>query len=210
MPRETFIPRFVRHFFLLSVAAAGPAVPRLCFAEEAAPAPTASQPPVTKDGAAIGFALHRLQDDFGLGVVAASPTFLRWLRVSARGGVAWYPHGVSSDGTSSWEAFYYGNLAIESGPPFLAGTGGAVRPYGFGGPIVVIPPSAVSTASVALGGVGGFGLEARFGGGPAGEGPLTYFFELGGIGTSAVANKLPTHDSLASGFFLAAGIRVYP
>jgi hypothetical protein len=183
----------------------------MCAAEEAAQPPATPPPPsVTKDGAAIGFALNRLQDDFGVGVVAASPTFLRWLRVSARGGVAWYPHGVSSDGTSSWEALYYGNLNIESGPPFLAGAGGAVRPYGFGGPIVVIPPSALSTASVALGGVGGFGLEARLGGGPAGEGPVTYFFEFGGIGTSATANKLPTRDSLASGFFLAAGVRIYP
>jgi hypothetical protein len=210
MPRGTFIPRTLRRFILLSAALAGPALPRLCAAEEAAQAPTTTQTPVTKDGVAVGFALHRFQDDFGVGLVAASPTFLRWLRVSARGGVAWYPHAVSSDGTSSWEAFYYGNLAVESGPPFLAGTGGAVRPYGFGGPIVVVPPSALSTASVALGGVGGFGLEARFGGGPAGEGPVTYFFELGGIGTGAIANKLPTRDSLASGFFLAAGIRLYP
>jgi hypothetical protein len=165
---------------------------------------------VTKEGASLGFALHRMQDDFGLGLRLSSPAFWHWVRFTGAGGLAWYPHGLGSDGGSRWETMYYGSATVETGPPFLSTSVGAVRPYGFGGFIALFPPSAISTAQAAFGGLGGFGLEARFMNGKGGEGPVTYFFEIGGIGTSGIADKLASRETLASGFLVQAGLRVFP
>jgi hypothetical protein len=198
--------RRVAPLLMLTLAASSPSLAR---ADEPPAAPAPPEAPATKQGPAVGFAIHRYQDDFGLGLRLSSPAFLHVLRVTGAGGVAWYPHGIASDGTSTWDTLYYGSLRVETGPPFFGATG-AVRPYGFGGVIALFPPSSLSTTSVYFGGLGGFGLEARFMDGRGGEGPVTYFFEVGGIGTGAKANKLPSGDSVASGFLIEAGLRFYP
>lgn len=201
------MPRFAFRFLAFTATTLFAAVLAAPMAEAQEGAASAG---VTKDGASFGFAIHRMQDDFGLGLRLSTPALWRWVRFTGAGGLAWYPHGVGSDGGSNWETMYYGSATVETGPPFLSTSVGAVRPYGFGGFIALFPPGAVSTAPVAFGGLGGFGLEARFMNGKGDEGPVTYFFEIGGIGTSGIADKLASREVLASGFLIEAGLRVFP
>jgi hypothetical protein len=175
---------------------------------QAQPATTAQN---AKEGASLGFDLVRLQDDFGFGLDATSPALVHWIRFRLAGGVAWYPHateevnGVVSN--SRWAPIYHGRLLVEAGPSFSGEQ--VIRPYAFGGPVVIAASGLTGNEghAVEFGGVGGFGLEARFRSRDR-EGPVTYFFELGGIGSSAKTEM--THDTIASGFFLSAGFRAYP
>jgi hypothetical protein len=163
----------------------------------------------SKDDFSFGFDVHRFQDDFGSGLLVATPNFWQRMRVSARGGVAWYPRALDSNGTSTWTAFYYGALVFELGPPsFALSTASVVRPYGFGGVLLVGLPDSLSSQRLNWGTIGGFGLEVKFVG-PRGEGPVTYFFEVGGIGNGAKADKLPSREVVVNGFLAEAGLRFY-
>lgn len=176
------------------------------FAEEK---PTSSRVDSGKRGTTLGFDILRMQDDFGLGARIASPNIGNTLRIALGGGAAWYPHAIdTSSGTERWQAFYHLRLGVETGPPVLVDT--QVRPYAFGAPVLLFMPNALSDKSVSVGGVGGIGIEAFFRYRPEGSGPVSYFLEAGGIGTSAKANQLPGSPVLANGFFLCAGFRVYP
>jgi hypothetical protein len=42
------------------------------------------------------------------------------------------------------------------------------------------------------------------------DGPVSYLIELGGIGTGARADHLPTKPLLANGFLITVGMRFYP
>jgi len=171
------------------------------FGERPAPRLDAS-----KEGGSLGFDLRRLQDDFGIGATVSSPALWHWFRLTLGGGVAWYPHALDGAGNSMWDTFGHGRLVVEVGPTFQKGV--PVRPYGFGGTSALLLPRSLSTAGVTFGGVGGFGLEVAFMSGLL-SGPVTYFFEVGGCGYDAVANKLPSNPDIASGLLLGAGLRAY-
>ncbi len=156
-----------------------------------------------RDGVAIGYALHRAQDDFGMGVAIATPRFAGdRLRISLGGGGAWSPHAMS-DGEQDWAGYGQASLVLEAG---ARAPGSPVRLYGFGGPLLFVLPDRLSDDSFALGGVGGFGFEYYFME-DGGDGPVSYYTELGGIGTSARADKLAGSPMLANGFLVAVGLR---
>jgi hypothetical protein len=193
--------------FVLSLATLLHVSATQAYAGDAPEAPAVSGETAEKTGVALGLQLQRFQDDFGLGATFVSPAFGPWVRWAATGGVAWYPHAVRTDGMLGWEAFYHGRVTVEVGPPFRGDS--IVRPYGFGGAVMLGLPGALSKDSLAYGGVGGFGFEFRFRT-PRRDGPVTYFMELGAIGTNAKASRFTTNESIASGFLIAAGFRGYP
>lgn len=160
------------------------------------------------DGLALGFAVHRFQDDFGLGAVVASPSFLDGLmRIAAGGGVAWYPHALNDEGFEAWKGYGHARLVLEAGAR-VPGT--PLRLYGFGGATTLFAPNGLSSKTVHVGGIGGFGFEFRFKNLTRGvDSPVSYFVELGGIGTGARANRLPAHPIFANGFLITAGMRFY-
>lgn len=180
-------------------------VPPVGAAPAEAPHPASPAPP--RDGVAFGFTVHRFQDDFAVGGLVASPSFaLDTMRIVGGGGVAWFPHGRDDAGNETWVRYGHGRLVLEGGAKLR---GAPMRLYGFGGAMVVVPPSSLSDTGGFLGGVGGFGFELRFRQ-PEGDGPVTYFLELGGVGIGASANKLPAHPIFANGFLTTAGLRIYP
>jgi hypothetical protein len=158
-------------------------------------------------GWSLGMTLHRFQDDFGLGGVVGTPQFLGGrLRLTVGGGVAWMTNALGDDGRQEWVTYGHTRLTLESG---MRIPGSPVRLYGFGGPSLLLLPSRLSHDSVAIGGYGGFGFEFQWAG-PAGDGPVSYFVELGGFGSNAKADALPTSPSIGNGFLLTVGFRVYP
>ena len=159
-----------------------------------------------RSGLSLGFALHRFQDDFGMSGVIGTPTFAGdTLRITAAGGVAWFPHGQSSSG-ETWVSYGHTRLVIEGGRRL---DGVPIRLYGFGGATALIVPKELSSDGFTMGGVGGFGFEFYM---PKGgrDGPVSYFIELGGIGTGAHANRQAASPIFANGFLATVGLRVYP
>ena len=157
-----------------------------------------------RDGWALGYTLHRFQDDFGTGASLTTPFFLRHsLRVTLAGGVAWSPNAVTDEGDQDWARYGEARLVLEGG---ARAEGSPVRLYGFGGPMLLALPSRLSDDEIAIGGLGGFGFEYYFMHGGK-DGPVSYFTELGGAGTGARADNQPGRPMLANGFFVTVGLR---
>jgi hypothetical protein len=158
-------------------------------------------------GFSLGTDVLRMQDDFALGVRVSSPSlFQDSIRLTLAGGVAWFPHDQNASGNEQWRTYGHARFVVEAGHR-IEGT--PIRLYGFGGVLLLALPDSLSSNSIAPGGLGGFGFEFYM---PRGgnDGPLSYFLELGGLGTGAKANHAPGHPSIGSGFLVAAGLRWYP
>jgi hypothetical protein len=161
-------------------------------------------------GASLGFSIQRIADDLAVGGQASTPAFLRhMLRFTGAGGVAWYPHATDSAGQEAWKPFGHARLTLEIGPPDFVGA--PLRPYGFAGAQVLFLPDSLSSESIAVGAVGGFGfeLEIRYPREPPGTDPVSFFVELGATGNAARADRLADHPAIANGFVMTAGLRAY-
>ena len=170
------------------------------------PAQTPGSPPANA-GFAVGMTVQRLQDDFGVGGLIASPAFFNGLaRLSAVGGVAWYPYGRTLSGDQDWIPFGHMRIVVESGPHVGQAP---LRLYGFGGEILAFQPRRLSDDRVSVGGVGGFGFEF-FGPAVNGSAPMSYFIEIGGAGSGARATNLAGRPTLLNGLLIQAGVRFYP
>jgi len=170
-------------------------------------APASAGAVETNEGTSLGFTISRFQDDFGMSATAGSPTFFRdTSRVTLGGGVAWFPERVLSDGSERWELYGHLRLVWEGGRRI---EGLPLRLYGFGGPVLLLPPDTLTSSRAKLGGIGGFGFEFYM---PAAgkDGPVSYLVEIGGIGTGAQADNVPGQPLFANGFLVAAGLRIYP
>ena len=167
---------------------------------------TAAADDVAQPAWTVGYSIQRYQDDFGTGLLAATPTFLGdSLRVTLGGGLGWYPHATNDDGDQDWAPYGDVRLVLEGGH---RAPGTQVRTYGFAGPVLFITPSRLSDERVSIGGTGGFGFEYYFMS-EKGDGPVSYFTELGGIGTNTRADRLPGRPLIANGFAVTAGFRFH-
>jgi hypothetical protein len=168
--------------------------------------PLRLEPRPQSDGPRVGFSVSRFQDDFGLGLEAATPSFANdSVRISASGGIAWYPHGIVG-GDETWLRYGHASIRLEGGQrmPHLP-----IRLYGFGGPVFVISPANLSSTAVRVGGLGGFGFEFFFQRAPGRDMHMSYYLEAGGIGTGATADAVPGSPIFANGFLMATGFRLH-
>jgi len=146
-----------------------------------------------------GFQLSQYQSDFGIGVNLTSPYFVHnSIAVRLRGNFMFYQH--VKDGETTWSP--YSNISLG-----VLGVGGMVgefiRLYGEGGVILLIPSDEFSAESTVLGGYGVFGFEFYMSHG------FNYFIELGGVGTGASADKIPTSPIYSNGFLISTGFRFH-
>jgi len=161
----------------------------------------------TNTGAAVGMAVQRLQDDFGVSGFFTSPAFFGGnARVTVAGGAAWYPYGRTSSGDQDWVPFGHTRIVAESGHRLGQAP---LRLYGFGGVILAFLPQRLSDDLLSVGGVGGFGFEF-FAPTNSGSAPVSYFIELGGVGSGARATNEPGRPVLLNGFLIQSGVRFYP
>jgi hypothetical protein len=168
--------------------------------------PSIQPQPREAGGFSLGMDVQRMQDDFGVALRAGSPFFFDGTtRITVGGGVDWYPHGLSAEGLNEWITYGHARLTIEGGRRI---EGAPIRLYGFGGVQLLFLPDRLSSKSIGVGGVGGFGFEFYMRHNAA-DGPVSYFIELGGVGTNATANHQAGHPNLATGFLSTAGLRWY-
>ncbi len=150
-------------------------------------------------GFGLGFQLVQFQNDFGLGLNFVSPYFADGhigIRLKAN---LMYNQNVI-DGLTEWVP--YGNASLG-----LIGVGTQlsenIRLYGEGGFLILIPSDKLSSEDVEIGGYGHFGFEFFFSQGGC------YFIEIGGVGTGAVADKIPSEPIFSNGMSISAGLRYF-
>lgn len=146
----------------------------------------------------IGFQLGQYQQDFGLGININSPYFAGdRIAFRLRGNIMWNEH-LTSSGLSTWST--YSNLSLG-----VVGVGGqignSIRLYGEGGLILLFPSSSFSSESTELGGYGLFGFEFYM------NPFMNYFIEIGGVGTGASEDKVPSQSVYSNGLMIQVGFR---
>lgn len=150
------------------------------------------------NGFGVGFQLGQIQEDFGIGINITTPFFFEnKVAVRLRGNMAWNEHLENQETT--WTP--YTNFSIG-----VIGVGGNlnkyIRLYGEGGIILLFPADKFSTESMESGGYGLFGFEFFH------TTNLNYFIEIGGVGTGAKKNQIPTKPIYSNGLLINAGLRV--
>ena len=147
---------------------------------------------------ALGFHLNQNQQDFGFGLQITTPYFAnRKVAVRLRGSLMWNQH-LNDESITVWSP--YSNMSLG-----VVGIGGEVasflRLYGEGGVVIMFPSSDFSTKSYQFGGYGLFGFEFFM------DSNNSYFIEIGGIGTGAVADKVVGKPIYSNGMLINVGFR---
>ena len=147
---------------------------------------------------ALGFQLGQYQKDFSLGVNITSPYFIYdKLAFRAKGNYIWNEH-PDLNGDITWSS--YSNLSV--GVVVVAGEiGDYLRLYGEGGALFIFPSTEFSTRNINVGGFGLFGFEFFM------DPHANYYIEIGGVGTGAIADKIPGNPIYSNGLLINVGFR---
>ncbi len=147
----------------------------------------------------LGFHLAQFQRDFGMGVNVTSPLFLfDAVAVRARANFMFHEHVHNADMT--WTPYWNASLGLVGVSGYV---GDRIRLYGEGGAIALFPAPEFSSSDMEIGGYGTFGFELF----P--HDAWNYYIELGGIGTGATADRIPTSPIYSNGFMIMVGMRMY-
>jgi hypothetical protein len=164
-------------------------------------AAAAAETPETPGGA-LGWTVSDFSGNYGLGVEAQTPAFFNggsFVRVSAA--YAWVPAVPDGELDERWLPLglirlgYFGVNWVE---------GAAVRGYGGGGLALALLSDRISSSSSKLGGYGLVGVELFLGGKVS-----AMYLELGGMGFSMRADRLPGNPNVLNGFLAGWGFRYY-
>ncbi len=146
----------------------------------------------------IGGQVGQIQHDFGIGLNVTTPYFANnKTAVRLKGNLVWNEH-LNSNTETTWSP--YSNFSLG----FVQAVGelnNFVRIYGEGGAIFLFPSTEFSTKSIQFGGYGLFGFEFFF------DEHMNYFFEAGGVGTGAKADKIAENPIYSNGFLINVGVR---
>ena len=152
----------------------------------------------------FGFQLNNFQNDFGIGLQLTSPYFAHgYIAIRGRANFQFNQH-LNENNETTWTP--YGSYQL--GVVGVGGmVGGFIRLYGEGGVLIITPSSDFSSSNVEVGGYGLFGFEFFMGSDPFV--PVSYFVELGGLGSGATADKVPGKPIYSNGFLISVGVRGY-
>ncbi len=145
-----------------------------------------------------GLQIGQYQNDFGIGLNLTSPYVLdKRVAIRLRGNLMWNEH-LNGESEVTWSP--YSNLSL--GVVGVAGEiGSFARLYAEGGLIFLFPSDDFSSENSVSGGYGLFGFEFFM------NKHSNYFIEMGGIGTGAKADKVPTKPIYSNGLLLSTGFR---
>ncbi len=151
------------------------------------------------DKISIGFQLVKLQNEFGFGIHLLTPEFKN-LRLNAKINLNWLNH-VDNQTNQTWTEFLNNQVGIN----YHSSITNRINLYSEGGVVFIFPNNSFSDETISFGGYGLFGFEFFFTENTR-RNP-SYFIELGGIGTGAVANKVVSNPIYANGFLISVGYR---
>ncbi len=149
---------------------------------------------------AIGFNLNQYQSDFGLGLNITTPYIAHSIAFRLQGNYQWLQNIPRGDTSSIWSGYQNLRLGIVTRAFAISRK---LSIYSEGGVLMLLANNKVSSAQVLWGGYGIFGVEFH---------PTAHwgqFFEAGGVGTGAVADKSIGRPIYSNGFIISTGFRVY-
>ena len=150
-------------------------------------------------GFGFGLQLNQYQKDFGIGLQATSPYFAKdRLAVRFRANFMFHEHLDLETANTAWTPYWNLTLGIISVGGYV---NDRIRLYGEAGGIMILPSDEFSTQSTEFGLYGTFGFEFFMTPGH------NYFIEIGGVGTGAKADKIPTNPIYSNGLMLSVGFR---
>ncbi|MBR9860395.1 hypothetical protein GYB22_06535 [bacterium] len=145
----------------------------------------------------LGYQIGQYQDDFGFGLAATSPYFLKnSVAIRARGNFMFFEHVMNEETT--WSPY----TNVQLGLVGVGGMVGNMRLYGEGGGIVIFPNADFSN-NVEFGGYGLFGFEFYM------WERMNYHIEIGGVGSGARAELKDNKPIYSNGLSISAGFRVH-
>ena len=151
----------------------------------------------------MGYNLNDFGHDFGVGINITSPYFAnKKVAVKISENFQWLNH-IGADGKYTWTGYNNVRIGMVSGGFMLNNT---IRLYGEGGVTFLISPSTITSNTTHAGGYGLFGFEFFIN---TPKNNLSYFIELGGIGTGAIADKVAASPIYSNGFMSSVGFRIY-
>lgn len=109
----------------------------------------------------------------------------------------WHQHPENN--TTSWSPYGNIQLGIRSRHAIIEDK---IFIYGEGGGTLLLPNSDFSSYNTVKGGYGLFGFEFKA------NPTFGYFIELGGMGTGAKADRLPSKPIYSNGFTSTVGFRI--
>ena len=152
------------------------------------------------DDVSVGYELDRFQNDFGVGLNVTSPHFAGgYLAVQAAVVRSWVDALAPGATEQNWYPYTAYKLGLVATRPLT----GQFRTYAVGGVSLFSPNKDLSEKSQVVGGYGAFGFEFVAGG------PITYYIEMGGIGSGAHAEKAAGKPLYGNGFLETVGFRWY-
>jgi len=152
----------------------------------------------TKKQMQLGFQLAQYQNNFGLGLNLSTPfkeNSIWAFRI--RGNVIFNEYVKNFE--TEWTPYSNVSFGVISGRTSL---GQYLKIYGEGGAIALFPSNEFSSENLVLGGYGLFGFEFMI------SKEFNYFIELGGVGTSATADKVVNQPIYSNGFLILVGFRI--
>lgn len=147
---------------------------------------------------AVGFHISEVQNDYGVGLDLISPYFLNdVLAVKIGGTLSWLEHVANAE--TMWTPYLNMQVGMRSRHFIIENK---LSIYGEGGSMVLFPNSDFSSQTVIFGGYGLFGFEfqsnKKFG----------FYFEMGGAGANATADKIDNKPIYSNGFLTNVGFRI--
>ncbi len=147
---------------------------------------------------ALGFQLGQYQRDFSLGVNITSPHFMYdRLAIRARANYVWNEH-LDTNGEMTWTSYSNVSVGVLSVAKEI---GGFLRLYGEGGVLFLFPSTEFSSENLNVGGYGLFGFAFFM------DPHANYFIEIGGVGSGAIADKVPGKPIYSNGLLINVGFR---
>ena len=153
----------------------------------------------------VGGDVHRFHDDFGIGIHLTTPYFANQkMAIQVSANISYFA-GIPENKTEmTWMPY----TTFQVGLIGFSGTvAKSIRLYGKGGIVYITPNSDFSDDNV-IGGYGIFGFEFFMSSNDQII-PLSYYIELGSVGTGATAEKIAGKPIYANGFIASVGLRFY-
>lgn len=148
----------------------------------------------------IGFQIHQVQRDFGIGVHVTTPYFHNVIALRAGVSRQWLDHIPAGANAATWDPYLQVRFGVASRNTVIAD---ALSIYSEGGLLYLRPNAKFSGETSELGGYGVLGVEfhaSRF---------LGQFLEVGGVGTGANADRAEGNPIYSNGLIVSAGMRWY-
>lgn len=152
-------------------------------------------------GFSFGIHLNLLPRDLGVGINITSP-YLVNSKIAARISTNYqWLQTTNISGSPKWALYNNIRAGLIGVTGFI---GKSIRVYGEGGMVVLIPNPDASD-KITSGGYGQMGFEFFFV-----QRTNSFFIEIGGIGTGAMAEKLNGAPMYSNGLLTGIGFRLYP